>query len=94
MWTAYDFGLIKTPEIDGPHEAFLKQAVTYSIPLTLGCTYEWNYPEDCTIVSGQNTNSLTLNWGASDGCIHVTETDSSGCKKQYKTVFVTLKALK
>ena len=86
--------MIKTPEIDGPHDAFLKQAVTYSIPLASGCTYEWNYPEGCTLISGQYTNALTLNWGASNGCVNVTETDASGCKKQYKTVFVVVKDLK
>ena len=94
LFTAYDFGLIKAPEIDGPHEAFLKQTVSYSVTLIAGSSYEWKYPEGCTLVSGQNTNAVALNWGASSGCVNVTETDASGCKKQYKTVFVSVKDLK
>ncbi|MBL0330184.1 MAG: PHB depolymerase family esterase [Bacteroidetes bacterium] len=94
LWTAYDFGLLKAPEIDGPHEALLKQTVTYSVPLTNGCTYEWTFPEGCTLVTDQNTNSITLNWGASSGCINVTEMDANGCKKQFKTVFVTVRDFK
>lgn len=94
LFTAYDFGLIKAPEIEGPHEAFLKQTVTYSVPLTAGSSYEWKYADGCSLVSGQDTNSLTLNWGASSGSIHVTETDIAGCKKQYKTVFVRVRDLK
>ena len=91
LWTAYDFGLIKTPEIDGPHSAFLKEVVTFSVPLTEGSTYEWKYPDDCTLVSNLNINMFSVNWGPSNGCINVTETDKNGCKKQYKTVFVTVK---
>lgn len=94
LFTAYDFGLIKTPEIDGPHEAFLKETVTYTVPFTEGSSYEWAYPESCTLATDQNRNAISLNWGASSGAIHVTETDSNGCKKQYKSVFVIVKDLK
>ena len=91
LWTAYDFGLIVTPEIAGPHSAFLKQMVTYTVPLTEGSSYEWEYPGSCTLVTDQNRNAISVNWGASSGGINVTETDVNGCKKQYKTVFVTVK---
>lgn len=94
LFTAYDFGLIKAPEIDGPHTASLKEMVTYTVPLTEDSSYEWTYPESCTLVTDQNRNAISLNWGASNGCINVTETDASGCKKQYKTVFVSVKDLK
>ncbi len=94
LWTAYDFGLISPPEINGPHNRFLKQSASYSVPLTLGASYEWSFPEGCTIVSGQNANNITVNWGFSSGCINVTETDSSGCKKQFKTVFVIAEEMK
>ncbi|MCX6296927.1 MAG: PHB depolymerase family esterase [Bacteroidetes bacterium] len=94
LWTAYDFGLISPPEINGPHSRFLKQSASYSVPLTLGAKYDWSFPEGCTIVSGQNTNNIAVTWGSSSGCINVTETDSNGCKKQFKTVFVTVEDLK
>lgn len=94
LWTAYDFGLIPAPVIFGKTEVFLKQNVTYTVPLNPGSSYEWNYPAGCTVAGDQNTNSITLTWGASSGCINVTETDAKNCKKQYKTLFVTLHDLK
>jgi len=94
LFTAYDFGLLKAPEIEGPHEVLLKQTVSYSVPFTAGSNYEWKYPDGCTLTKNQNTNAITLNWGSTSGCINVTETDSMGCKRQYKTVFVTVRDLK
>lgn len=93
LWTAYDFGLIGTPEIDGPHETFPKQSLTYSVPYTEGCSYQWTYPDGCTLVN-QDKGSITLNWGATSGCLNVTEINANGCRKQFKTVFVALKDLK
>ncbi len=94
LWTAYDFGLITVPEIKGPHRVFLKQAVSYSVPMTIGSSYEWSYPSDCKLEGEQNTNTIKLNWGAVSGNINVTETDANNCKRQYKTLFATLNDLK
>ncbi len=94
LWTAFDFGLIAVPEISGPHSVFSNQKVSYSVPLTFGSKYEWNFPSDCTLEQGLNTNSITLKWGTSSGYINVTETDASNCKKQYKTLFATMNDLK
>jgi beta-glucanase (GH16 family) len=34
-------------------------------------TYEWTIPNDAQIVSGQGTNELTVNWGATEGNVNV-----------------------
>ena len=94
LWTAYDFGLINAPEIMGPHNVFLKQTVSFTVPLNTGSTYEWSYPTDCKLIKDQNINSITLNWGASSGNIDAIETDTNNCKKQFKTLYVTLNDLK
>lgn len=95
LWTAYDFGLIPTPVITG--KSFVpeqEKEVTYTVPLHANSTYQWTFPSDCSVVKNDNTNSITLNWGASSGCINVTETDSNFCKKQYQTLFVTSTSIK
>ncbi len=94
LFTAYDFGLITTPEIDGPHTALLNQTYTFTVPLTESSSYEWHYPDSCTLVTDQNRNAISVRWGSNNGCINVTETDVNGCKKQYKSLFVTVKDLK
>ncbi len=91
LFTAYDFGLIETPVITGKVSLLpQEQNVTYSVPLNDKCTYEWTYPTDCSVIKNDTGNSITLNWGNRPGCINVTETDASFCKKQYQTLFVNL----
>jgi len=91
LFTAYDFGLIAPPLIEGktnvlPHE----QNITYNVPFNDKSSYEWTYPADCSVVKNDKTNSITLNWGSQPGCINVSETDAAGCKKTYQTLFVNL----
>jgi len=91
LWTAYDFGLIKSPEITGPHEVFAKESVTYSVSPQSGSSYEWTVPDGSIFSGSKETNTISINWAASSGTVNVTETDLNGCKKQYKTIFVTVK---
>ena len=92
LFTAYDFGLIATPVIIGKTEVTKQeQNITYTVPLTNNCKYEWTYPTDCTVAKNDNTNSITLNWGSTAGNINVTEIDFSGCRKQFKTLLVNVK---
>jgi hypothetical protein len=77
------------PVIVGKAEVEKNQLnITYSVPLATNAKYTWTYPSNCTVVKNDNTNSITLNWGDTSGCINVTETDNSGCSKQYQTLFV------
>ena len=91
LWTAYDFGLIPTPEITGPHELFSKERVTFSVPANPGSTFEWDVPEGSIFINNKDSNSITINWPTASGSVDVTETYLSGCKKQYKTIFVRVK---
>ncbi len=50
----------------------------YSVTNTLGSTYVWTVPSGATITTGQGTNSITVNFGASTGVITCTETNACG----------------
>lgn len=54
--------------------------LVYSVPLQVGSTYSWTVPAGVTIVSGQGTNSITVNFGTNSGNITVVETDNTSCK--------------
>lgn len=45
--------------------------LTYTIPNLAEATFNWSVPADATIVSGQGTNSIRVNWGASIGEVSV-----------------------
>ncbi len=91
LWTAYDFGLIPTPLIIGKTEVNKQeQNVTFTVPSTPNCKYEWTYPSGCTVVKNDFSNSITLNWGDAPGNINVSEVDFSNCKKQFKTLLVNV----
>jgi len=65
--------------ITGPTSVITNQTnVTYSVPNQAGMTYAWSVPAGATIVSGQNTNSIVVNFGSSSGTVKVTETKPSG----------------
>lgn len=51
-------------------------SVTYSVPTQIG-TYNWTVPNGWTIVSGQGTNTITVNIGSTAGTVNVTV--SNGC---------------
>ncbi len=55
---------------------------TYSVTLTPGSTYSWIVPEGAVITSGANgpnNNTITVDFGASNGYISVIETNTNGC---------------
>ena len=51
----------------------------YNVSLTSGSDYFWTVPEGASIVGGQGTNSITVNFGATNGNVTVIETNSAGC---------------
>jgi beta-glucanase (GH16 family) len=52
-------------------------SVTYSVPSLSGVTYQWTVSgAGNTIVSGQNTNQITVNWGNTSGTVSVLVHDS------------------
>jgi len=52
--------------------------VAYSVNNTIGSTYAWTYPVAATI-TGQGSNSITVNFGDTNGKITVVETNANGC---------------
>ncbi|MBC7865332.1 MAG: PKD domain-containing protein [Bacteroidia bacterium] len=73
------FPLPSTSPITGGNPSCANTSgIVYSVTNTPGNTYVWSVPAGATIVSGQGTNSITLNWGANGGTITCTESNSCG----------------
>ena len=78
-----------TPTIVGPAAVCPNAtAVTYSVSST-GSTYTWTVPAGATIASGQGTNTITVNFGATGGNISLTETTGCGTGNDLQTVAVS-----
>jgi uncharacterized protein (AIM24 family) len=78
--------------ISGPTNVLPGQnGVSYSVPLINGAnSYVWTIPSGATIVSGANTNNITVNFGsASSG--NITVAGSNGvCTGSSSSLFVTV----
>ncbi|MFY0687667.1 MAG: VCBS repeat-containing protein [Cyclobacteriaceae bacterium] len=60
-------------EISGPEQSGMYAVATYTYPNQSDHTYEWHV-EDGSILSGQGTNEITVQWGISaDGKVSVQE---------------------
>ena len=67
--------------IEGPTKVFDLDEVTYSVPSNNGESYSWSVPSDATLVSGQGSSSIVVNWGNSEGGeIGVAITHGSGAE--------------
>jgi hypothetical protein len=66
-----------------------QQGLVYSCPPMPGVTYVWSVPQNATIVSGQGTPSITVNWGNKKGNVAVLYQSSCG-KSQRRTLSVQL----
>jgi len=91
-WAAQFFNLIPGPySITGPITVNDYGAgKIYSVPSTTGSTYLWTVPPGCTIVSGQGTNSITVNFSKYSGYVQVTETQSGGCELDPAKLYVNV----
>ncbi|MBX2963059.1 MAG: family 16 glycosylhydrolase [Cyclobacteriaceae bacterium] len=52
-------------------------------------TYTWSVPNGASIVSGQGTKEVTINWGPSDGTINLLLTGETGCSVNTTSLNVT-----
>lgn len=50
----------------------------YSVTNNAGSSYLWTVPSGATIVFGQGTNTITVDWGATGGNVSVSETNACG----------------
>jgi gliding motility-associated-like protein len=67
--------------------------VSYSVSLTTGSTYTWIVPDGAIITSGvlgPNNNSITVNFGSTNGNISVIETNANGCVGEQVNLPVSL----
>lgn len=51
-------------------------------------SFAWTAPQGATIVSGQGTKSITVNWGARSGTVHVRRSNPCGKLSLHLPVFV------
>lgn len=81
FWAAEFFGIINNPySITGPVTVTFGQTnIVFSVPLHAGSTYQWSFPAGVTILSGQGTHLVTVNWGNVPGLVTVNETDAGSC---------------
>ncbi|WP_299210859.1 T9SS type A sorting domain-containing protein [uncultured Aquimarina sp.] len=61
----------------------------YSVTNTTGSNYNWSVPEGATILSGQGSNEIEVEFNENSGNISVIETNSIGCTGDAKTIEVS-----
>ncbi len=68
------------PEISGPNSACaMEEGMVYSTTDVSGDSYEWTIIGG-TIISGQGSNEITVNWDAAgNGTLELTQTNSNSC---------------
>ncbi len=67
--------------------------VIYNVTLTAGSNYAWTVPAGASITSGTSgpdNNSITVDFGSSNGNVSVTETNSAGCIGSSQSLAITL----
>lgn len=74
-------------KISGFEEACSNTSTVYSIPALANSTYTWTVPSGWTIVSGDETNIITVKPGSTGGIITVREVNS--CADLKDTITVT-----
>jgi len=65
--------------IYGPDLVCDAATVGFSIdPVQNATSYDWTVPADATILNGQNTDSISVRWGSSDGNISISAENNCG----------------
>jgi hypothetical protein len=74
-----------TTSIQGPTTVDPHQNSIYSVSTSIGVLYNWSVTGG-TIVSGQGTSTVTVDWGSSGGTLTLGETNNYGTTGQSLTV--------
>lgn len=53
--------------------------IVYSVTNTAGSSYAWSVPAGASIVAGDGTNQISVNFGSTNGNVSVVETNSASC---------------
>lgn len=63
----------------------------YQIPNIVGAIYNWNVPSDASLVSGQGTNSISVDWGNTEDTVYVQITyDGNTSELKFPVKLVTI----
>jgi poly(hydroxyalkanoate) depolymerase family esterase len=91
-WAANFFGIITNPYLISGLTPVVPNSNnnTYSVANTSGSSYQWTVPVGASIVSGQGTHSILVNWGQTAGFITVQETTTANCKNDVASLYVAL----
>lgn len=74
------YGAVITSSISGNQSVSCNATgVIYQVINTIGSSYNWTVPSGATIIAGQGTNFVTVNFGGTTGNITVQETNAGGC---------------
>jgi hypothetical protein len=65
--------------VSGATNVIENQVKSYAIESIPGVTYNWSVPAGATIVSGNGTNAIVVNWGSTSGKVSVTTTVTGNC---------------
>lgn len=82
---------VSEPQISGPKFVYENQnGVTYTAPdYGGGITYNWTAPDGATIISGQGTKQVSVDWGNADGELLLDIDGDTGCPSNSTSLNVT-----
>jgi hypothetical protein len=79
--------------IQGPEQVCNEEKVTFSVdPVPDATSYFWTVPADATIINGQNTDSIYVQWGTNAGYITIMTLNNCG-ESLPLTQFISLETL-
>lgn len=82
---------VEPATVYGPSSVVENQTnVLFSVDSIPGQTYFWEVPTGCSIVSGQNTAHLTVNWGKKTGKVQVYSVNGCGRSDYFNFKRVTV----
>ncbi|HBI81649.1 MAG TPA: glycoside hydrolase family 1, partial [Bacteroidales bacterium] len=68
----YQYIDVSALTVTGPEYVTPNQTgITFSIQNVTDATFTWSVPADATIINGQGTNSIVVNWGSTPGDVTV-----------------------
>ena len=84
-------GSVQTPPISGNNSiSCSSNSETYAVTNTPGSSYTWSVTAPATLVSGQGTATVVVNWNGEGGTLSVFETNAGGCQGNTQNFAVTI----
>lgn len=66
------------PNVSGPNSSVPFRNLVFKVPNNPEASYQWVFPPDVTILSGENTATVNVKWGETAGDVKATITTSCG----------------